>query len=476
MSTDLERALNDVAKRPSRPIDAADLVRRADRRTRTTRVVLSVVGLFALVAGGFAVQQAITDPGPPEIIDQPTNLEEPDEAAGIGPELAALAAPGARDAVGGFGSVWIAANYPPQPQGPPPVVRASADASEVEAVIEMDGPMRLLAVTGGSVWAAANADGTQRVNLLVRIDPDTDRADPPINLGEFQVTAMRVDGNGDLLLLQGGPGYPAEVMRVDGTTGDPMARWQLDGVETVAAATHFDGRLAVADLQGRLAVFTDETLSDGGQGSALQPDLLVEDFPERARAVAPTSSGIWSVHAEPHQAVLTTWDGDTVTTVDLPSEPADVATLVQSARPAEGQAASAHIALYDGDVIAGDASGRAALITSTGEPLSHVLRDGNNLWLFGDNLHLIHLDGDPSTAPTTPSEHHTVQMMDVKGLPEQEAVSQIGSTGLDALVVYQVVAEQAQVGLVIDQDPQPGTATESSAEVTLVVGAAPSDG
>lgn len=400
MSADLEQALEDAAKRPSRQVDAADLVRRADRRTRTTRVLLSVVAVLALAAGGFAVQQTLTDPGPPEIVDQPTTPDEPDEATGVDPELAALAAPGARDAVAGFGSVWIAANYPPQPQGPPPVVRASADASEVEAVIEMDSPMRWLAVTGGYVWAAANADGAQRDNLLVRIDPDTNQADPPINLGEFQVAEMLVDGHGDLLLLQGGPGDRPEVMRVDGTTGDPMARWQLNGVETVSAATYFDGRLAVTDLQGRLAVFTDETLSDGGQGSSLQPDLLVDDLPERARAVAPTSSGIWSVHVDPHRAVRTSWEADTLTTVDLPGEPADVTTLVRSARTAQQRAATAHVALTGGDVIAVDPSGGAEPIASADGPLGHLLRDGNNLWLFGDSLHVIQLDGDSTAAPT----------------------------------------------------------------------------
>lgn len=75
--------------------------------------------------------------------------------------------------------------------------------------------------------------------------------------------------------------------------------------------------------------------------------------------------------------------------------------------------------------------------------------------------------------PDSPAELQTIQILDVTGLPEQEAVSQLESIGLDVLVVYQVVSEQAQVGLVIDQDLQPGTATELPAEVTLVVGAAP---
>lgn len=75
----------------------------------------------------------------------------------------------------------------------------------------------------------------------------------------------------------------------------------------------------------------------------------------------------------------------------------------------------------------------------------------------------------------------TVEIPDVVGLSQQDAVSRLEASGIDSLIVHRTAQGESDVGMVLAQDPEPGTApavppaqaTVDRFTVTLVVGVRP---
>ena len=265
MSRDLGQLVYDAALRPHHQRDPARLAERGRRRRRTRRAAVGAGTAAVMVAAAVTVTEPAGTPTPPEIVDQPSPTVAPapdptetDETVAAEPVALEIVdhAAGGSAITGGFGSVWIAGpyRYETEPDGRDwaEIVRASPDGRTLEAVIEVPVTMRHVVTTDESVWAVSVADGAQRQNLLIRIDPDTNEVIEQIDLGDFSTGGIVMTDAGELLLVQGN-GHPAEVLWLS-PNGQIISQGDLSFLGSATAVANHDGSVAIADEDGVLVI------------------------------------------------------------------------------------------------------------------------------------------------------------------------------------------------------------------------------
>lgn len=272
------------------------------------------------------------------------------------------------------------------------IVRASPDGRTLEAVIEVPVSMRHVVTTDESVWAVSVADGAQRQNLLIRIDPDTNEVVEEIELGEFSTGGMTVTDAGELLLVQGN-GHPAEVLWLS-PDGRIIDRGDLAFLGSATAVASHDGRVAIAGEAGVLVIAEEALLADDAA-----TDGLVE-VTGAPTSLGFASDGLW----------MASYSGQHVVTIGPGAATAGPGRFLLETRPVtlltEPVSEGFFTVGWDGQVSYG-ARGRAEVVTVAQGPTDVTAAGwiGPAFWIVGhDDVQLVPLEQQGGPVEAAPTE------------------------------------------------------------------------